>query len=68
VTSTMYEFRVDGRLPEHGGEILVDMQIEEIPPGLLLRTAVVDEAHLHGIIAQLLTLGLTVVSARPVSP
>jgi len=63
---TVYEFRVDGRLPEHAREDLCDMRIEELPPGLLLRGQVLDESHLHGIVAQLRALGLTVVSAQPV--
>jgi hypothetical protein len=67
VARTVFQFRVDGRLPEHGADALAGMDIEEVPPGLLMRGAVVDEAHLHGIIAQLRMLGLTVVSVHPLS-
>ena len=66
MASTVYEFQVDGRLPEHARDYLGDMRIEELPAGLLLRVTVLDESHLHGIVAQLQALGLTVVSAQPV--
>ena len=63
--STIYEFRVDGRLPENCREVFFGMLVEEIPPGLVLRGAVIDEPHLLGIIDQLRVLGLDFVSARP---
>ena len=63
--STIYEFRVDGRLPENCREVFFGMLVEEIPPGLVLRGAVIDEPHLLGIIDQLRILGLGFVSARP---
>jgi len=63
--STIYEFRVDGRLPENCHDVFCGMHVEEIPPGLVLRGAVIDEPHLLGIIDQLRILGLSFVSARP---
>jgi len=63
--STIYEFRVDGRLPENCHDVFYGMHVEEIPPGLVLRGAVIDEPHLLGIIDQLRVLGLDFVSARP---
>jgi hypothetical protein len=60
-----YEFRVDGLLSAHVREAFCDMEVEEIRPGAVLRGAVVDDAHLHGILDQLRGLGLTVVSAHP---
>ncbi|OLT21150.1 hypothetical protein BJF78_08515 [Pseudonocardia sp. CNS-139] len=62
----VYEFRVDGRLPAHARDAFCDMDVEEVPPGLLLRGAVVDEAHLHGIISTFRVLGLSIVSVHPV--
>lgn len=64
--STVYRFRVDGELPEDGRETFCDMLVVEVPPGLVLYGAVIDESHLHGILAQFRTLGLAVVSAQPV--
>jgi hypothetical protein len=67
MSSTMYEFRVDGRLPEHSREAFCDMHVEETPPGVVLRGAVIDEPHLLGIIDQLRVLGLSLVSVRPLT-
>jgi hypothetical protein len=67
MSSTMYEFRVDGRLSEHSRDAFCGMLVEEIPPGLVLRGAVIDEPHLLGIIDQLRVLGLSLVSVRPVA-
>jgi hypothetical protein len=63
----MYEFRVDGCLPEHLREAFCGMHVEEIPPGVVLRGAVIDEPHLLGIIDQLRVLGLSLVSVRPMT-
>lgn len=68
MAATVYEFRVDGPLPEHAHELFGDMSIEELPPGAILCGPVIDESHLHGIIAQCRALGLTVVSAHPIAP
>jgi hypothetical protein len=63
----MYEFRVDGCLPEHSREAFCGMLVEEIPPRVVLRGAVLDEPHLLGIIDQLRLLGLSLVSVRPLT-
>jgi hypothetical protein len=60
-----YEFHVDGSLSPGAREAFCDMDVEEVRPGAVLRGAVVDDAHLHGILEQLRALGLTVVSAHP---
>jgi hypothetical protein len=66
MVSRMYEFRVDGRLSEEERDAFAGMRIEEVAPGLILRGEVIDESHLYGILAQFRTLGLDIVSARPV--
>jgi len=66
MTSKVYEFRVDGLLPEHEREEFADLQVEEVPAGLILRGEVIDESHLHGIIARFRAHGLVIVSALPV--
>jgi hypothetical protein len=43
------------------------MHVEEIPPRVVLRGAVIDEPHLLGIIDQLRVLGLSLVSVRPMT-
>ena len=61
-----YEFRVDGRLSDAAREAFVDMRIVEAPQQTVLDGDVLDESHLHGIIAQFQALGITVVSVLPV--
>jgi hypothetical protein len=61
-----YEFRVDGRLTDEARAAFLDMRITEAPPQTLIDGEVLDESHLHGIIVQLQTLGMTVVSVDPV--
>ncbi|MBL8924931.1 MAG: hypothetical protein JNM77_01650 [Pseudonocardia sp.] len=61
-----YEFRVEGRLSEDARDVFVDMRITEVPLQTVLDGEVLDESHMQGIIAQLQTLGLTVVSVHPV--
>ena len=63
----VYEFRVDGDLQEEVSEAFPDMRIEVVPASLVLHGTVIDHSHLYGIIAQFHALGLTVVSASPMS-
>ncbi|ALE75380.1 hypothetical protein Ae168Ps1_4899 [Pseudonocardia sp. Ae168_Ps1] len=66
MTPTVYRFRIDGHLSEQAAEEFCDMRIEEARASTVLEGTVVDESHLHGIIASMRVLGLTVVSVRPV--
>jgi hypothetical protein len=61
-----YEFRVDGRLSEEARNAFVDMQVSEVPLQTVIDGEVLDESHLHGIIAQFRTLGITLVSVHPI--
>jgi hypothetical protein len=65
--SSLYEFRVDGRLTDQAREAFCDMRIEEFPAGATLSGQVIDESHLLGIMAQCRTLGLVIVSAHRVA-
>ena len=67
MTAKTYEFRVDGQLSELAREAFCDMRIEESPGGATLSGQVIDESHLLGIMAQIRTLGLVVVSAHRAS-
>jgi hypothetical protein len=60
-----YEVRVDGVLSDEARAIFADMRIVELPPQTLMNGEVIDESHLHGILAQLAVLGMTVVSVLP---
>jgi hypothetical protein len=61
-----YEFRVEGKLSEEARNAFVDMRITEAPLQTVLDGEVLDESHLQGIIAQIHSLGITVVSVHPV--
>lgn len=63
-----YEFRVDGVLTDEARALFADMSIVELPPQTLMGGEVIDESHLHGILAQLAVLGVTVVSVAPAPP
>jgi hypothetical protein len=63
-----YEFRVDGVLSDEARSNFVDMRIIELPPQTVLDGEVIDESHLHGILAQLAALGVLVVSVLPDPP
>jgi hypothetical protein len=63
-----YEFRVDGVLSDEARSNFVDMRIIELPPQTVLDGEVIDESHLHGILAQLAALGVAVVSVLPDPP
>jgi hypothetical protein len=60
-----YEFRVDGVLSDEARAALSGMRITELPPQTVIDGDVLDDSHLHGIIAQLDLLGLTLVSVLP---
>jgi hypothetical protein len=60
-----YEFRVSGRLSERAQHAVGDfseMRIVAAPPETVLYGAVTDQAHLHGILMFLGSLGLQIVS------
>jgi hypothetical protein len=65
--TSLYEFRVDGRLTDQAREAFCDMRIEEAPAGATISGQVIDESHLLGIMAQCRALGLIVVSAHRIS-
>jgi hypothetical protein len=62
-----YEFRVSGRLSERTVAAVgdfSDMRIVPAPPETVLYGAVTDQAHLHGILAFLESMGLQIVSVH----
>ena len=62
-----YEFRVSGRLSDRARDAVGDfseMRIVPAPPETILYGAVTDQAHLHGILTFLETLGLQIVSVH----
>ena len=61
-----FEFRVEGTLSEADRAEFADLRISQTPPQTILDGDVLDQSHLHGIIAQLQILGITVASVHPV--
>lgn len=62
-----YEFRISGRLSEQASEAVGDfseMRIVPAPPETILYGEVTDQAHLHGILTFLESLGLHIVSVH----
>ena len=60
-----YEFRVDGVMSDEARAVFADMRITELPRQTLIDGEVMDESHLRGVIAQLDSLGLKLISALP---
>jgi len=66
VIGMRFEFQVEGTLSEADRAEFADLRISETPPQTILDGEVLDQSHLHGIIAQLQILGITVVSVHRV--
>jgi hypothetical protein len=63
-----YEFRVAGHLSDRTRGAFPDMVLVDAPPETIILGEVIDEAHLHGVLALLQNLGLHVVSLHEVQP
>jgi hypothetical protein len=68
VASQLYQFHLAGEAREQVREAFPDLQIEELPPGLIARGRMIDESQLHGVLAELHAMGFTIVSVNPVPP
>lgn len=65
-TGIHYEIKVKGHLEEHWADWLGGLSITHDAQGNSLLTGVVpDQAALHGILAQIRDLGLTLISLTP---
>lgn len=61
-----YEFRVAGLLSDRTRDAFPDMTVVDAPPDTVIVGAVIDDAHLHGVLAVIQDLGLRVVSVHEV--
>jgi hypothetical protein len=60
-----YQFRVDGHLDDHWSAWLGDITLTRHDDGTsTLTVPVVDQAHLHGVLARLRDIGATLLSLR----
>ena len=67
-TGIHYEIKVKGHLEEHWADWLGGLSITHDAQGNSLLTGIVpDQAALHGILAQIRDLGLTLISLAPQS-
>ncbi len=66
MSSTRYEFRVQGRLSPDVKQDFQEFDVSEAPVETVLLGEVVDGAHLHGVLARLASFGLQIVSLRSV--
>jgi RimJ/RimL family protein N-acetyltransferase len=67
-TST-YEIRLAGHLDDHWAAVLGDLDLTRLDDGTTALTGdVADQAQLHGLLARVRDLGVTLVSLRTVEP
>ena len=66
MTSRRYEFRVAGLVSERTRDAFPDMTVVDAPAETIILGEVVDESHLHGVLALIQDLGLRVVSVNQV--
>lgn len=66
MTATLgYQFVLRGEIGDRFGPLFEGMRLERIPGRTVLTGDVIDQAHLHGLIAQIQELGLELVSVKP---
>jgi hypothetical protein len=61
-----YEFRGSGLLSERTRAAFPDMSVVAAPPETIILGDVLDESHLHGVLALIQNLGLHVVSVHQI--
>ena len=61
-----YGFRVSGLLSERTRGAFPDMTVVDAPPETIILGDVLDESHLHGVLALIQDLGLHVVSVHQI--
>jgi hypothetical protein len=65
-TGEMYVFRVEGHLDEHWSDWLGDLELRHHEDGTSSLTGrIVDQAELHGVLAKLRDLGVTLIAVTP---
>lgn len=61
-----YEFRVAGTLSARTRRAFAEMTVVDAAPETIISGEVRDDAHLHGVLALIRSLGLRLVSLREV--
>jgi RimJ/RimL family protein N-acetyltransferase len=66
-SATAYEIRVTGHLDDHWAAMLGDLTLTRCPDGTTTLTgSVTDQAQLHGVLARVRDLGVSLLGVRPV--
>ncbi|HTF53910.1 MAG TPA: hypothetical protein VK735_41235, partial [Pseudonocardia sp.] len=60
------EFRVHGPLSEDARNALCGLAVVEVPPETVLVGVVVDESHLHGVLALIRSLDIHLISMQEI--
>lgn len=60
-----YEFVLRGEIGDRFGLVFEGMRLERVRGNTVLTGAVLDQAHLHGVIEQIQELGMELVSVNP---
>jgi hypothetical protein len=63
---TRYELRIQGRISPDVADDFAEFVVADAPPETVMHGEIVDDAHLHGVLARLQALGLRVTSLRAV--
>jgi hypothetical protein len=66
VAPRRYEFRVAGLVSERTRDAFPDMTVVDAPAETIIVGEVLDESHLHGVLALIQDLGLQVVRVNQV--
>jgi hypothetical protein len=62
-----YELVLRGEIGDHYGRLFDGLRLERVAGTTVLTGPVVDQAHLHGVIARIQELGIELVSVNPVN-
>ena len=62
-----YELVLRGEIGDHYALLFDGMRLERVAGTTVLTGPVVDQAHLHGVIARIQELGIELVSVNPVN-
>jgi hypothetical protein len=66
MTNRRFEFRVSGTLSDRARREFYGLSVAEAPPETIIFGDVVDESHLHGILALVRSLDLHLISMHEV--
>ncbi|OZM84314.1 hypothetical protein [Pseudonocardia sp. MH-G8] len=66
MSTRRYEIRVAGLLSARSRAAFPDMTVADAPPETVISGEILDDSHLHGVLALLRSMGLRVVSMHEV--